>query len=111
MLYLSLAVYCVVTFQVRPVPAALTGGHLHEPVRLTPASPRSQWFFWGYSLSFSPTASPFIGDLSVSPTRSDPLLPLILTKFKFLSQMFGLMGVLDQPSPGSAKVPTIVYAI
>lgn len=62
MLYLSLAVYCVVTFQ---------------------------WFFWGYSLAFSPTSGKFIGNL----------------------QAFGMMGVLDAPSPGSAKIPTIVYAI
>lgn len=45
-------------------------------------------FFWGYSLAFAP-ASPFIGDL----------------------RHFGLMGVLDQPSPGGARIPAIVYAI
>ncbi|KAM0755731.1 ammonium transporter MEPa [Meredithblackwellia eburnea MCA 4105] len=62
MLYLSFAVYSVVTFQ---------------------------WFFWGYSLTFSETASPFIGDL----------------------KHFGMIGVLDQPSPGSSKIPAIVFAI
>lgn len=48
-----------------------------------------QWFFWGFSLTFSETASPFIGDL----------------------KHFGLMGVTDQPSAGSVRVPTIVYCI
>lgn len=47
-----------------------------------------QWFFWGYSLAFAP-ASPFIGDL----------------------RHFGLMGVLAEPSPGSSKIPSILYCI
>lgn len=62
MLYLSMAVYSVVTFQ---------------------------WFFWGYSLTFSDTASPFIGDL----------------------KHFGMIGVLNQPSAGSNKIPALVFAI
>ncbi len=62
MLWLSLAVYAVVSFQ---------------------------WFFWGYSLTFSETGSTFIGDL----------------------KHFGLMGVLDQPSAGSNRVPAIVYCM
>ncbi|KAL8286274.1 hypothetical protein RQP46_004762 [Phenoliferia psychrophenolica] len=62
MLYLSFAVYSVVTFQ---------------------------WFFWGYSLSFSETGSNFIGDM----------------------RHFGMMGTLDAPSPGSSKIPVIVYAV
>ncbi|KAG2011219.1 ammonium transporter, variant 3 [Coprinopsis cinerea AmutBmut pab1-1] len=47
-----------------------------------------QWFFWGYSLTFSDTASPFIGDL----------------------RYFGLKGVLELPSPGSSRLPAIVFA-
>ena len=35
-----------------------------------------QWFFWGFSLAFSDTASKFIGDLSTSP-----LLPFITLFF------------------------------
>lgn len=49
-----------------------------------------QWFFWGYSLAFSDTGGPFIGDLA----------------------HFGFKGVLEQPVPGANnKVPRIVYAI
>ncbi|GAA5938091.1 hypothetical protein JCM3775_005338 [Rhodotorula graminis] len=47
-----------------------------------------QWFFWGYSLAFSDTASnPFIGNLD----------------------RFGLMGVLDAPSVGSSKIPALLF--
>ncbi|PPQ65690.1 hypothetical protein CVT24_012108 [Panaeolus cyanescens] len=48
-----------------------------------------QWFFWGFSLAFSENASPFIGDL----------------------KYFGLKGVLEQPSIGSSRIPSIVYCI
>ncbi|KAL1405277.1 hypothetical protein Q8F55_008904 [Vanrija albida] len=48
-----------------------------------------QWFFWGYSLAFSPTANVFIGDL----------------------KHFALMNVLDQPSIGSSRIPALVFAI
>ena len=48
-----------------------------------------QWFFWGYSLSFSHTAGAYIGDL----------------------QNFGMKGVLAAPSVGSTKVPDILFAI
>lgn len=48
-----------------------------------------QWYFWGYSLAFSPSATNgYIGDL----------------------QHFGLMKTLGAPSPGSALVPTLLYA-
>jgi len=48
-----------------------------------------QWFFWGFSLAFSDTANGFIGDL----------------------RYFGLMGVLEKPSIGSARVPSIVFCV
>jgi Amt family ammonium transporter len=48
-----------------------------------------QWFFWGYSLAFSETASPFIGDL----------------------KYFALRGVVEAPSIGSARVPAIVFCV
>jgi Amt family ammonium transporter len=48
-----------------------------------------QWFFWGYSLTFSHSAGPFIGDLS----------------------NFGFMNVLAQPSVGSPKIPDLLFAI
>ncbi|KAF6759403.1 ammonium transporter [Ephemerocybe angulata] len=48
-----------------------------------------QWFFWGFSLTFSDGASSFIGDL----------------------QHFGLKGVLEKPSIGSTKIPSIVFCV
>jgi Amt family ammonium transporter len=48
-----------------------------------------QWFFWGFSLAFSDTASKFIGDL----------------------KYFALKGVLETPSVGSARIPSIVFCI
>ena len=46
-----------------------------------------QWYFWGYSLAFSP-GSPFIGNL----------------------KKFGLMNTLAAPSPGSPLVPELLYS-
>ncbi|KAJ8123928.1 hypothetical protein ONZ43_g233 [Nemania bipapillata] len=48
-----------------------------------------QWFFWGYSLTFSHTANSFIGDLS----------------------NFGFKDVLAQPSVGSPRLPDLLFAI
>jgi len=48
-----------------------------------------QWFFWGYSLTFSHTGSAFIGDLS----------------------NFGLMKVLGQPSVGGSKIPDLLFML
>ncbi|KAI8624743.1 ammonium transporter [Xylariaceae sp. FL1651] len=48
-----------------------------------------QWFFWGYSLTFSHTGSAYIGDLS----------------------NFGLMKTLAQPSVGSTKIPDILFCL
>ncbi|KAH7883947.1 ammonium transporter [Phlebopus sp. FC_14] len=48
-----------------------------------------QWYFWGYSLAFSPTATNgFIGNLA----------------------NFGLINVLDNPSPGSPLIPDLLYS-
>lgn len=48
-----------------------------------------QWYFWGYSLTFSPTGqSGFIGDLA----------------------HFGLKRTLANPSPGSPLIPALLYA-
>ncbi|KAF8169679.1 ammonium transporter AmtB-like domain-containing protein [Mycena galopus ATCC 62051] len=46
-----------------------------------------QWFFWGYSLTFSHSAGLFIGDLA----------------------NFGSKGVLARPSVGSALIPDILF--
>lgn len=49
-----------------------------------------EWFFWGYSLTFSDSGSSFIGNM----------------------KHFGFQGVLEAPIPGANnKVPAIVYAI
>jgi len=45
--------------------------------------------FWGYSLAYSRTAGPFIGDLA----------------------NFGLKNVTAAPSPGSAYLPEIVFCL
>ncbi|KAK8056802.1 ammonium transporter [Apiospora rasikravindrae] len=48
-----------------------------------------QWFFWGYSLTFSHTAGPYIGNLA----------------------NFGFKDVLAQPSVGSDRIPDMLFAI
>ncbi|GAA6052558.1 hypothetical protein JCM3770_003242 [Rhodotorula araucariae] len=49
-----------------------------------------QWFFWGYSLAFSPTGGPFLGDM----------------------HYFVLRHVLETPVPqANNKVPQVVYMI
>ncbi|KAG2098922.1 ammonium transporter AmtB-like domain-containing protein [Suillus discolor] len=56
---------------------------------MTVAMVSFQWFFWGYSLAFSETASPYIGNL----------------------KYFALRNVLNQPSIGSPRVPAIVFCV
>ncbi|KZT22718.1 ammonium transporter [Neolentinus lepideus HHB14362 ss-1] len=48
-----------------------------------------QWFFWGFSLAFSETGSKYIGDL----------------------KYFGLKGVLEKPSIGSTRIPSIAFCV
>ncbi|KAF8661215.1 hypothetical protein AX16_001495 [Volvariella volvacea WC 439] len=48
-----------------------------------------QWFFWGYSLTFSDTGSAYIGNL----------------------KYFALQDVLEKPSAGSTRLPAIVFCI
>ena len=48
-----------------------------------------QWFFWGFSLTFSHNGGRYIGDLS----------------------MFGFRNVLAQPSAGGAGLPDLLYAV
>jgi Amt family ammonium transporter len=56
---------------------------------LTTPSVSFQWMFWGYSLAYSRTAGPFIGDLA----------------------NFGLKDVVAAPSPGSPFLPEIVFCM
>jgi ammonium transporter, Amt family len=46
-----------------------------------------QWMFWGFSLAYSKTAGPFIGDLA----------------------NFGLRGVMSGPSIGNGDLPDILF--
>lgn len=48
-----------------------------------------QWFFWGYSLSFSHSAGKFIGDLT----------------------NIGFRQVLAAPSVGSGRIPDLLFAV
>ena len=48
-----------------------------------------QWFFWGYSLTFSHQAGKFIGTLD----------------------NLGFRNVLAQPSVGSARIPDLMFAV
>lgn len=48
-----------------------------------------QWFFWGYSLSFSHTAGRFMGDL----------------------ENIGFRNVLGAPSVGSDRIPDLLFAV
>ncbi|KAF9465420.1 ammonium transporter AmtB-like domain-containing protein [Collybia nuda] len=48
-----------------------------------------QWFFWGYSLTFSDTGSKYIGNLDY----------------------FALKGVFAQPSVGSSRIPALVFCV
>ena len=48
-----------------------------------------QWFFWGYSLTFSHTAGKFIGDLN----------------------NIGFRNTLAAPSVGSHKIPDLLFAV
>lgn len=47
-----------------------------------------QWFFWGYSLTFSRTGNAFLGDLT----------------------QFGLMETIGQPN-GSSALPDILFCL
>ncbi|KAK9464211.1 ammonium transporter AmtB-like domain-containing protein [Lipomyces oligophaga] len=76
-----------------------------------------QWFFWGYSLTYSPDASPFIGTLKAFGLRNviavpNGYLPEIL--FCFFQGMFCIEtmvimvgGCIERCRP----VPSIVFAI
>ncbi|KAH7882339.1 ammonium transporter AmtB-like domain-containing protein [Phlebopus sp. FC_14] len=48
-----------------------------------------QWYLLGYSLAFSDSTNPFMGDL----------------------KYFALRNVLEQPSVGSARIPAIVFCV
>jgi len=56
---------------------------------LTIAVVSFQWWLWGFSLTFSDTAGPFIGDL----------------------KYFALRGALETPSVASQRIPTIVFCV
>ncbi|PWN20133.1 ammonium transporter [Microstroma glucosiphilum] len=64
--------------------------HMLLLTMMTLAVTSFQWFFWGYSLTFSATGGAFLGNL----------------------RNFGFMGVLEAPASGSSnKLPEIIYAM
>jgi len=67
-----------------------------------------KWFFWGFSLAFSDTANLFIGDLRQYLLDTLPALLIIHT---FHAGYFGLNGVMEKPSIGSVRVPSIVFCV
>ena len=81
LLYLSVAVIGVISFEVCEVPIPLSCRPLMEFI--------PQWFFWGYSLAFGESENGFIGNL----------------------KHFALMHVDGQPSMGSPRIPALVFAI
>lgn len=81
LIYLSVAVLGIVSFEVRNFSGFLSSCRLTEP--------RFQWWFWGYSLAFSDGANGYIGDL----------------------KYFALRGVQGQPSIGSPRIPALVFCI
>ena len=83
MIFLGVAVLAVVSFQVRV--------SLHSPLKSHQINIANfiKWFFWGFSLAFSETGSAYIGDL----------------------KYFALKGVLEQPSIGSARIPSILFCV
>lgn len=81
LIFLSVAIIGIVSFQVRKT---------RSPSFSRPLMGfEFQWFFWGYSLTFSDGANPYIGDL----------------------RYFALRGVRGKPSMGSPRIPAIVFAI
>lgn len=64
--------------------------------------------FSGDSLSPSARPARLSSVTSVSVVRYDPLYSHLN---QFLSEYFGLKGVLEQPSIGSTKIPSIVFCI
>ena len=81
LLYLSVAVIGVISFEVCGIPIPLSYRPLMEFI--------PQWFFWGYSLAFGESENGFIGNL----------------------KHFALMHVDGQPSMGSPRIPALVFAI
>lgn len=62
-------------------------------------------FFWGYSLTFSHSAGPFIGMHMCHPRERDSCVWLRVGDLA----NFGSKGVLAQPSVGSALIPDILF--
>jgi Amt family ammonium transporter len=95
--YVYLMICAFLVYMIIPGIGLLYGGLAHKKSGLSllfqsmmvGAIVTFQWMFWGYSLAFSRTAGPFIGDLA----------------------NFGLRNVAAAPSPGSAVLPEIVFCL
>jgi len=81
LIFLSVAIIGVVSFQVSKTSSRSLSCLL---MRFS-----CQWWLWGFSLAFSENANPYIGDL----------------------KYFALRGVQGQPSMGSPRIPSLVFAI
>lgn len=103
MIFTSMISIGVVSFQVR----RLCSSSMNYKFNRGYAS-LYQWFFWGYSLAFSDTASKFIGDLRAWHQLS--ISVKLLITFLHIGY-FGLKGVLEQPSVGSTRIPAIVFCV
>lgn len=83
MIFLSLAIYSV-SQQAQIRPGTKTADMINSRLQLVTIA----WFFWGYSLTFAPNGSAFIGNL----------------------HNFGLMNVLGEPSVATSKIPGLLFA-
>lgn len=71
-----------------------------------------QWFFWGFSLTFSENASPFIGNLGRASTSYTNDLGRRLYDFRVVSTDYIVMRrALGQPSVTSPRIPTLIFSI
>ena len=77
---------CIVFSRVLRPPCTSASYHRRQFTTLIRAA---EWIFWGYSLGFSRSGGPFIGDLTG----------------------FGMMNVMAAPSSGSAVIPDIVLCL
>jgi len=66
-----------------------------------------QWFFWGFSLTFSETGTPFIGDLR----KFSAGVFLHFNVYNHDPGYFALQGVLEKRSMESQRIPSIVFCV
>ena len=65
-----------------------------------------QWFFWGYSLTFSHTANSYIGDLTNIGFRNGSCSQLLLSYYRLIQESRG--GLLPLTSPETKSLLLII---